>query len=56
MRLQLPEGNQFFNLAGARAGFDQRFISAEEMMDIVRFAQIHQIEIIPSLDMPGHAR
>jgi N-acetyl-beta-hexosaminidase len=56
MRLQLPEGSQFFSLAGARTSFDQRFITAQEMMDIVHFAQQYQIEIIPSLDTPGHAR
>lgn len=32
------------------------FYSKQEYIDIVKFAAQHHIEVIPSLDMPGHSR
>ncbi|TMO91897.1 beta-N-acetylhexosaminidase [Pseudoalteromonas ruthenica] len=32
------------------------FYSAQDYVDILRYAQAHHIEVVPSLDMPGHSR
>ncbi|TDQ47475.1 family 20 glycosylhydrolase [Permianibacter aggregans] len=32
------------------------FLSAKDYQDLLKFAEQHHIEIIPALDMPGHAR
>ena len=32
------------------------FYSREDYIEILRYAQAHHIEVIPSLDMPGHSR
>ncbi|NOU52259.1 family 20 glycosylhydrolase [Pseudoalteromonas sp. JBTF-M23] len=32
------------------------FYSAEDYIEILRYAKTHHIEVLPSLDMPGHSR
>ncbi|MCG7554284.1 family 20 glycosylhydrolase [Pseudoalteromonas sp. Of11M-6] len=32
------------------------FYSAEDYIEILRYAKAHHIEVLPSLDMPGHSR
>ena len=43
-----------FGAANGLAGDDGKFITQDEMADIVRFAQSHGLDVIPSLDSPGH--
>jgi len=43
-----------YGAANGRAEDDNKFITQEEMADIVRFAQAQGITIIPSFDSPGH--
>ena len=48
-------------LAGGDGKFDSSeqnsgYYSTQDYIEILRFAQARQIEVIPSLDMPGHSR
>ncbi|MBE6589238.1 MAG: hypothetical protein E7643_03590 [Ruminococcaceae bacterium] len=43
-----------YGAANGRAEDDEKFITQEEMADIVRFAQSEGLEVIPSFDSPGH--
>lgn len=43
-----------FGIANGEAENDGKYITQEEMADIVRFANSHGIEVIPSFDSPGH--
>ncbi len=43
-------------LGGAGASNRDGFFSAQDYIDILRYATRHHIEVIPSLDMPGHSR
>ena len=53
----LAGGDHSLCVYGAANGMpenDGKFISQDEMADIVRFAQSEGIEVIPSFDSPGH--
>ena len=53
----LAGGDHSLCVYGAANGMpenDGKFISQDEMADIVRFAQSNGIEVIPSFDSPGH--
>lgn len=53
----LAGGDHTLCVYGAENGLaedDTKFITCEEMADIVRFAVSNGIEVIPSLDSPGH--
>ena len=53
----LAGGDHSLCVYGAANGMpenDGKFISQDEMSDIVRFAQSNGIEVIPSFDSPGH--
>ena len=53
----LAGGDHSLCVFGAANGLpedDGKFISQDEMADIVRFAQSEGIEVIPSFDSPGH--
>ena len=41
-----------YGAANGQAENDKKFISQDEMADIVRFAQSNDIEVIPSFDSP----
>lgn len=43
-------------LGGANASERDGFYSIDDYKDILRFASAHHIQVIPSLDMPGHSR
>ena len=43
-----------YGAANGQAENDSKFITQDEMADIVRFAQIEGVEVIPSFDSPGH--
>ncbi len=43
-----------YGAANGLADDDEKFITQEEMADIVRFARNEGIEVIPSFDSPGH--
>jgi len=43
-------------LGGAQASDRDGFYSVSDYKDILRFASKHYIQVIPSLDMPGHSR
>ena len=43
-----------FGTANGEAENDGKFITQEEMADIVRYANSRGVEVIPSLDSPGH--
>lgn len=43
-------------LGGAGASNRDGYYSAEDYIEILRYAKQHYIEVIPSLDMPGHSR
>jgi len=43
-------------LGGAQASERDGFYSVSDYEDILRFASKHHIQVIPSLDMPGHSR
>lgn len=43
-------------LGGAQASDRDGFYSVDDYKDILRFASQHHIQVIPSLDMPGHSR
>ncbi len=43
-----------YGAANGEAENDSKFITQDEMADIVRFAQSNGIEVIPSFDSPGH--
>ena len=43
-----------YGAANGLAEDDEKFITQEEMADIVRFANSEDIEVIPSFDSPGH--
>lgn len=43
-----------YGAANGRAEDDGKFITQDEMADIVRFAQSEGVEVIPSFDSPGH--
>ncbi|MBO5256294.1 MAG: family 20 glycosylhydrolase [Clostridia bacterium] len=38
----------------AEAVTDSRYLTQEEVAEIVRYAELYHVEIIPSLDSPGH--
>ncbi len=53
----LAGGDHSLCVYGAANGLpedDEKFITQDEMADIVRFAQSEGIEVIPSFDSPGH--
>lgn len=43
-----------YGTANGLAEDDGKFITQEEMADVVRFAQSEGVEVIPSFDSPGH--
>lgn len=43
-----------FGIANGEAENDGKYITQDEMADIVRYAQSRGVEVIPSLDSPGH--
>ena len=43
-----------FGIANGEAENDGKYITQDEMADIVRFAQSRGVEVIPSFDSPGH--
>lgn len=43
-----------FGVANGCAEDDQRFITQDEMKDIVRYAYLRGVDVIPSFDSPGH--
>ena len=43
-------------LGGAKASNRDGFYTVNDYKDILRFASKHHIQVIPSLDMPGHSR
>ena len=43
-------------LGGADAGDRDGYYSAKDYIEILKYASRHHIEVIPSLDMPGHSR
>ena len=43
-------------LGGAQASERDGFYSVDDYQDILRYASQHHIQVIPSLDMPGHSR
>ncbi|GLX78797.1 beta-N-acetylhexosaminidase [Thalassotalea insulae] len=43
-------------LGGAGASGRDGFYSTQDYIDILRYASRHHIQVIPSLDMPGHSR
>lgn len=49
---QLAGGNGELNATKQNSGF----YSVEDYIEILQFADARQIEVIPSLDMPGHSR
>ena len=43
-------------LGGAQASDRDGFYSVSDYQEILRFASRHYVQVIPSLDMPGHSR
>ncbi|MDG1752980.1 MAG: family 20 glycosylhydrolase, partial [Thalassotalea sp.] len=43
-------------LGGADAAERDGFYSVQDYIDILNYASLHHIQVIPSLDMPGHSR
>ena len=43
-------------LGGADAADRDGFYSVQDYLDILNYANLHHIKVIPSLDMPGHSR
>ena len=43
-----------FGIANGEPENNDKYITQAEMADIVRFAQAHGVEVIPSFDSPGH--
>jgi hexosaminidase len=43
-------------LGGADASDRDGFYSVQDYIDILNYASLHHIQVIPSLDMPGHSR
>ena len=43
-----------YDAANGIAEEDGKYITQDEMADIVRFAQANGLDVIPSLDSPGH--
>lgn len=48
----IPQLGSDPNTSGSGSGF----YSVEEYKEILRVAESHHIEVIPEIDMPGHAR
>ncbi|MBU2884221.1 carbohydate-binding domain-containing protein [Gilvimarinus agarilyticus] len=42
--------------SGPTSEQDKQYLTRQDYMDIVRFANNRNIEIVPEIDMPGHAR
>lgn len=43
-------------LGGADSADRDGFYSVQDYLDILNYASLHHIQVIPSLDMPGHSR
>jgi hexosaminidase len=56
MKLAVETGNPDFQIdpAHIRGGQYGGFYTQEQMKDIIRYAALRHIEIIPEIDMPGH--
>lgn len=53
-----PEENESLlaQLGGGLEGQNDGYFSKEDYIDILKTAQAHKIQVIPSFDMPGHSR